>query len=60
MSIGRGPCRTPPARRPSSDSISLHFLEELLRAELCLDLDHRVEEVRLVEHLALGRGLVDR
>jgi hypothetical protein len=34
--------------------------EQLLGAEGGLDLDARVQEIRLVEHLALRRRLVDR
>ncbi len=46
-----------------ASQLQLHLLagaEQLLRAELGVDPDHGVQEVGLVEHLALGRGLVDR
>ena len=59
-SIGRGPCRTPPACRPSSRSTALHASSSAERLERRRDPHDRVEELGLVEHLADRLGVVDR
>ena len=59
-SIGRGRGVRPPGARPSSRSTCLQASSSASGLEVGLDPDAGVEEVGLVGHLALRRGLVDR
>ena len=59
-SIGRGPCRTPPASPAQLALDRLARVEQRLRARARSRPHDRVEELRLVEHLADRLGVVDR
>ena len=59
-SIGRGPWRTPPALPPQLPLDRLARVEQRLGLQRRLDPHDRVEELRLVEHLADRLGVVDR
>ncbi len=59
-SIGRGPWRGPPGRRPRSASTALHAASRSSGGRRRVDAQARVEEGRLVEELADGVGVVGR
>ena len=58
MSIARGPWRTPPASRPSRASSALTASSSASGSSCGLDEQARVQEARLVEHLADRVGVV--
>ena len=60
MSIARGPWRTPAAPRPELALEALDRVEQLERLERGLHAHARVQEARLVEHLADRVGVVGR